>query len=250
MRRFSALATREAEYLAQRQKHPRSAEQVRLMVNKTPDIGYVFQEAASPCVESFGAGEDIVQAGDPVFGVATPYPNKLALEFAVDNNNNAKPVATTLFDTATTSFAFLGHALFTDHRIASSGGFLGKNPAASPRYVAQVANNGNLTWQTKDTLGAAVTATLPFDTDGIDTWFWMGINKTTDLIYLATRQGSISASIAGQGTLTNASVFRLGNQTGLSTGFKLLALYQFSGANAEGETGPDIIARAARYMGG
>ncbi len=221
--------------------HPVSADGLARRFGRTPDWGYVFQESASPCVESFGAGEDLVQAGDPTYAAATGYANKLALEFVKDDNGNAKPVSTAFADYTTGSFAFLAHLQFTAHRTAGNGGLLGKNPSANPRYLSQVNTSGYVAWQIHD--GSSLYNTnVAVDSDGTDAWLWLSADRTADILWISYHLGTSTLSIAGASgnTLTNAQPLRLGSLYGQATGVKFLALYGFTGSNAEGDPRPNL----------
>ncbi len=221
--------------------HPVTADGMARLFGRTPDVGYVFQESASPCVESFGSGEDLVQAGDPTFAVDAKYHGKRALEFVTDDNGNAKPVSATFADYTTGSFAFLAHVQFTSHRVAGNGGLLGKNPSSNPRYLSQVNTSGYVAWQIHD--GSSLYNTnVAVDTDGADTWLWLGCDRTADILWISHQLGTSTLSIAGASgnTLTNAQPLRLGSLTGQATGVKYLALYLFSGSDAEGDPRPNL----------
>ncbi len=222
------------------QVFPTSAAQMAsLLGGRTPDWGYLFNEESSPAVEAFGAGEDLVQAGDPTFGVATGHAGASAVEFSVNDTNNIKPVSTSFADFTTGSFAHLLYVQFTTKRTAGSGGFMGKNPSSNPRYLAQVSTGGYLSWQIHD--GSTLKNTnIAQNTDGIETWVWLGCDRTADLLYLYTRQGLSTLSISGLGSITNAQPVRFGNLSSQSTGFKLGAWYGFSGSDAEGDPSSDI----------
>ncbi len=226
------------------QSFPATAAAMGAEFGRTPDVGYLFNEEASPAVEAFGAGEDFVQAGDPTFGVATGHPGALAIEFSVNDTNNMKPVSTSFMDFTTGSFAIMLYCQFTTKRTAGSGGFLGKNPSSNPRYLAQVSTAGYLSWQIHD--GVTLKNTnIAQDTDGLETWVWLGCDRTADLLYLYTRQGLSTLSIAGIGSLTNAQPIRIGNLSSQSTGFKVGAMYVFTGAAAEGDPSSEIEAFAS-----
>lgn len=230
------------------QRWPASADAVARWCGRTPSHGWLFQDASTPAVAAFG-GENLAEVNTvDTWADATPYPNKLALTFTDADNGRVEASDNTKFDDdGATSHAWLFYCKFGVITGATRGIF-GKSDGVNYYAGRTVVTSGSVYVLIRD--GTTLkTAIVTVDHSSIGTWVWMAIDRTNALLNCATRLGSASTDITGIGTLANLSTWNIGAPATFSPNMSMYAMYRFSGANAEGELGPTILNKVARYLG-
>ena len=191
---------------------------------------YGMQEASGDVLDLIGS-KDLTAVNSPTYSAPTPFAGRRGITLPVEVNNALRGNTSAEYDLdATTSFLATGTAMFED---TGHGGttrdVLGKN-AGTPRYgVFMLSANGRLQGNAHDGTTNYLATILRdhrdthcrfvFNIDHGGSEILMGSHvkhdATADAIIVSTQ------SVAGIGTLANASTWRLGAFASSSAGFTI-----------------------------
>ena len=185
------------------------------------------------------------------YAVPTPYAGRRATDFAGGGSQNRLEAgaAATFDDDGATSHAWLIHCIFGN--AAANRAILGKAADSTVYWYARIESNGSIRMLVDDNVTAVTNCLISADHQGADTWLWFAIDRAADLSRATSRLGSATADISAVGSLSNSGIgalFQVGRVEfpANSADMDVIALYRFSGANAEGDPAANL-AQFARY---